>query len=127
MITLLTPFTSLFLSDPPALFSRDNLGLPEITYVPLSNDNSNDVYALEDVPVTLVCKVALLNGIEKWANVSYLIEWFADGKSLKNETRCGVRPGSVHTHPCPPNQAQIDSKLHGLDYKIGQMVRTDTS
>lgn len=119
------PYTRCY--DPPALFSRDNLGLPEITYVPLSKDNSNDFYAEDEVPVTLVCKVALLNGIEKWGNVSYLIEWFADGKSLKNETRCGVRPGSAHKLPCPPNQAQIDFKLLGLEYKIGHMISCQVS
>lgn len=72
----------------------------------------------------LSCKGALLNGIGQWKNVTYLIEWVAEGKTLKNETICDVQLGKTHKDPCP-NEAQIISKLHGLQYKIGQWVRMD--
>ena len=77
--------------------------------------------------MTLVCKVALLNGIEKWKNVSYLIEWVAEGRLLKSEKICDIRRGNVHTNPCPPNQTQIVSQLPGLAYTIGLAVRMGTS
>ena len=78
----------------------------------------------ENVPVTLACKVALLNGIEQWKNVTYLIEWVAEGKALKREKICDVQQGKTHEDPCP-NEAQIVSQLPGLNYTIGQRVRVD--
>lgn len=108
-------------SDPPVQFSSDNLGLPEITYVPIEDDYVGRNY--EAVSVTLLCKVAILNGIEKWKNVSYLIEWVAEGRTLKNETRCEVQPGQTNGNRCP-NQ-ELTSQLPGENYKIGQSVRMD--
>lgn len=101
----------------------DNLGLPEVTHAPhLLGEGA--VVPMNEVPVDLICKGALLNGIGQWKNVTYLIEWVADGKPLKTEKKCDVRPGKTHKDPCP-NKAQIDSKLDGLKYKIGQWVRMD--
>ncbi|XP_068719986.1 von Willebrand factor D and EGF domain-containing protein-like [Montipora capricornis] len=98
--------------DPPATFSNDNLGFPEITYV------ENE----EHVSVTLVCKVAILNGIEKWKNVTYSIEWFAEGKTLKNETICGgLLRGRENKKPCPDANL-ISLRLPGENYTIGQSI-----
>ncbi|XP_068719980.1 uncharacterized protein [Montipora capricornis] len=102
--------------DPPVKFSRENLGLPEISSVAEGPGAS----------VTLVCKVAILNGIEKWKNVSYLIQWFAEGEILNNETICGgLLPGRTNNKPCP-NQ-NIISKLPGKFYKIGQSISCEVS
>ena len=103
------------MSDPPAEFDNDNLELPKISYV----DE-------EDVFVTLICEVTILNGIEKWKNVSYLIRWFSKGKSLKNDTICGgLLPGEEHNGPCPDQN--LISRLSREDYTIGQWVRISTS
>ncbi|XP_068690653.1 neurogenic locus notch homolog protein 1-like, partial [Montipora foliosa] len=101
---------------PPATFSNDNLGFPEISYV----DE-------EDVFVTLICKVAILNGIEKWKNVSYSIEWFAEGKTLQNETICGgLLPGKENQNPCPDKE-NLASRLPGENYIIGQSISCKVS
>lgn len=72
--------------------------------------------------VSLLCKVNILNGIEKWQNVSYKIEWFAEGKSLKSEEICGgLPPGEVNDKPCP--SGELHSTLEPALYKIGQLVR----
>ncbi|XP_068693084.1 von Willebrand factor D and EGF domain-containing protein-like isoform X2 [Montipora foliosa] len=103
--------------DPPATFSNDNLGFPEINYVAKE----------EHVSVTLVCKVAILNGIEKWKNVTYSIEWFAEGKTLKNETICGgLLPGKVNKKPCPDANL-TSSRLPGENYTIGQSISCQVS
>ena len=102
-------------------FSSDNLGLPEITYVPLENNNVGA--DLNAVSVTLLCKVAILNDIEKWRNVSYLIEWVAEGRTLKNETICEVQPGQTNEKSCPDDD--LTSQLPGENYTIGQSVRMD--
>ncbi|XP_068720616.1 von Willebrand factor D and EGF domain-containing protein-like [Montipora capricornis] len=103
--------------DPPATFSNDNLGFPEITYVEKE----------EHVSVTLVCKVAILNGIEKWKNVSYSIEWFAEGKTLKNETICGgLLPGKENEKSCPDANL-ISLSLPGESYTIGQSISCQVS
>lgn len=107
------------LSDPPVQFSSDNLGLPEITYVPIEDNYVGGNY--KAVSVTLLCKVAILNGIEKWKNVSYLIEWVADGGTLRNETRCEVQPGQINENSCPDQE--LTSQLPGENYMIGQSVR----
>ncbi|XP_067041983.1 uncharacterized protein [Acropora muricata] len=109
--------------DPPVRFSSDNLGLPEITYVSLeSNDVGSDYKAAF---VTLLCKVAILNGIEKWKNVSYLIEWVAEGRILKNETACEVQVGRTHKKSCPDRD--LTSQLPGENYTIGQSISCKVS
>ena len=113
-------YTLLF-SDPPAQFSSGNLGLPKITYVKLPDDNvGTDVKAAS---VILLCKVAILNGIEKWRNVSYLIEWVAEGTTLKNETMCEVKPGQTNKYPCPGHRRDLISRLPSEKYTVGQSVR----
>ena len=67
----------------------------------------------------------ILNGIEKWKNVSYLIEWVAEGRILKSETICEVQPGKTHVGPCPIHETHVTSKLPGRNYSIGQSVRMD--
>lgn len=109
--------------DPPVQFSSDNLGLPEITYVPIEDNYVGGNY--EAVSVTLLCKVAILNGIEKWKNVSYLIEWVADGGTLRNETRCEVQPGQINENSCPDQE--LTSQLPGENYKIGQSISCKVS
>ncbi len=98
--------------DPPREFSRDDLGDPTITFLEET-----------DVAVSLLCKVNILNGVEKWKNVSYRIEWFAEGKSLKSEDICGgLLPGEVNDKSCP--DGELHSTLEPTLYKIGQWVRS---
>lgn len=79
----------------------------------------------EEVGVTLLCKVKLLNGIENWTNVSYKIVWFAEGESLHEEEICsGLPNGAVHGQPCPGAAGELVSRLSGKKYKIGQLVRS---
>ncbi|XP_068690355.1 uncharacterized protein [Montipora foliosa] len=113
--------------NPPATFSNDNLGFPEISYVPTNEKDDYGNVADNDVNVTLTCKVAILNGIEKWKNVSYWIEWFAEGKILKNETICGgLLPGKENQNPCPDNK-DLTSLLPGKNYIIGQSISCEIS
>ena len=71
--------------------------------------------------MTLICKVPILNGIEKWKNVTYRTQWFAEGQILQTDTICGpIPPGQENTSPCPDKD--LESKLSGRKYKIGQSV-----
>lgn len=71
--------------------------------------------------VTLICKVDILNGIDMWQNVTYKIEWFADGTFLQQEIICGGLPyGGVNANPCPGGR--LISQLSGKKYKIGHRV-----
>jgi len=86
------------------------LGNPEINYI-----------TEDSVSVTLVCKVPILNGIERWKNVTYKLEWFAEGRTLKSEEICGgLLPGKENSVACP--KTNLNSRLPGLSYKIGQSV-----
>lgn len=109
-------------SDPPAPFSSSNLGLPEISYIEYLNDVDTDLKAAS---VILLCKVNLLNGIKDWRNVTYLIEWVAEGRTLKNETMCEVKPGQTNKFPCPGHGRDLTSRLPSEKYKIGQSVRVE--
>ena len=109
------------ISDPPAQFSSDNFGFPEITYVELPSDDDGE--NIDVASVTLLCRVAILNGIETWKNVSYLIEWVAEGRTLKNETRCEVQPGKTNVNSCPGQE--LASQLPGENYTIGQSVSVE--
>ena len=71
--------------------------------------------------MTLICEVPLLNGVQNWKNVTYRIEWFADGNSSKTEKMCSTVPGGENAAPCP-NAASVTSRLPGKLYKIGQWV-----
>ncbi len=76
-----------------------------------------------NIEVTLLCKVNINNGIEKWKNVAYKIEWFAGGKSVYEEEICGNLPdGMENKFPCP--DGELVSKLKGSQYEIGQWVRS---
>jgi len=103
----------LFWLDPPTEFSSDYLGVPTITYL-------DD----KEVEVSLVCEASILKGIETWLNVTYRIEWFAEGKSLKSEVVCGgLLPGEQHKAPCQSVvNAKVHSTLEPYKYKIGQWV-----
>ena len=71
--------------------------------------------------MTLICEVDIRNGIEKWKNVTYRIEWFAEGTSLKSEPKCDGAPvGETNTEACP--NGKLTSRLPGNLYKIGQSV-----
>lgn len=98
-------------------FSSDNLGDPVISYAPG-----------EDVAVTLTCEVPLLNLVGTWNNVTYRIEWYAEGKTLLTYERCNVGNcnGKKNNAPCP-NANSIQSKLKGTLYKIGQSVSNSKS
>ena len=85
----------IFLSDPSAQFSRENLGLPEVTYAPhLLGEGS--LVPMNEVSVNLTCKGTVLNGMGQWKNVTYLIEWFVEGKLLKTEKICDVQQRNTH-------------------------------
>ena len=100
-------------SDPPTKFSSDDLGDPSITH--LDED---------EVEVSLVCEASILRGIETWLNVTYRIEWFAEGKSLKREVVCGgLPPGEQHKAPCQSvANGNVRSILEPSKYIIGQWV-----
>lgn len=68
--------------DPPQEFSSENFEDPVIAV----NEEETKV------EVTLLCKVNIRNGIEKWSNVTYKIEWFAGGKSVYSQEICGNLP-----------------------------------
>lgn len=93
--------------------SSDNLGNPVINYTTPEEGTAR---------VPLICEVPLLNGIEKWRNLTYRIEWFANGSSLRIEERCGGNfpAGKEHNESCP-NTTSIHSRLPG-NYSIGQWV-----
>ncbi len=92
-------------------FESADLGDPVITF------KENE----EEVSVTLICTVDILNGIEMWKNVTYRIEWFSEGNSLKEETICGgLPPGGTNTNSCPGGE--LVSRLPGTSYQIGQWV-----
>ena len=92
--------------DPPKEFPSDYIGDPNITYV--------DDDPLE---VPLICKAQLFHGIGTWANVTYLVQWFANGAPSKREIRCpDGGEGSC------PVVAYLEFKLFEEEYKIGQTV-----
>ena len=103
----------IFWSDPPTEFSSDYLGDPTITCL-------DD----KEVEVSLVCEANISKGIENWLNVTYRIEWFAEGKSLKSEVVCGgLRPGEQHQAPCQSvAKAKLHSTLEPYKYNISQWV-----
>ena len=96
--------------DPPKEFSSDYIGDPSITYI-------DD----ESLFVPLNCKAPLLHGIGTWANVTYLVQWFANGVLLGHGERC---PGGGA--PCPQVD-YIDFTLKGDKYKLGQTVSKQVS
>lgn len=106
-----------FHSEPFQKFSSDNLGDPVINYTQLKGTECEDAVA-----VTLTCQVPLLNGIGALDNVTYKIEWYAEGKTLRIYERCGNVPcGGKNNNPCP-NATSIQSKLPGCYYNISQSV-----
>ena len=74
--------------------------------------------------VSLLCNASIFKGIEKWLNVTYRIEWFAEGKSLKSEVVCGgLPPGGQHQAPCQSvANAEVHSTLEPYKYETGQWV-----
>ncbi|CAH3193587.1 unnamed protein product, partial [Porites evermanni] len=97
--------------DPPKEFSSDYIGDPKITYI--------DVQESPSVP--LICKAQLFHGIGTWANVTYLVQWFANGATLRHDERC---PGGGAS--CP-REDYISFKLEGDMYKIGQTISCNIS
>ena len=92
--------------DPPKDFPSDYIGDPNITYV---DDGSREV--------PLICKAPLFHGIGTWANVTYLVQWFANGAPSKREMRC-----SNDAEASCPVVDYIEFKLFEEEYKIGQTV-----
>jgi len=66
--------------------------------------------------VPLICKAPLFHGIGTWANVTYLVQWFANGAPLWHTERCSDGVASC------PQEDYIKFKLEGDMYKIGQTV-----
>lgn len=110
----------LFVSDAPVDFSSDDIGnYPLIEYKP-GEDN---------IPVTLHCKFHILRGIEKWKNVTYKIEWFVDGNSVKDPTiLCIPNTEKNENDDQCPNRNPVKDELIGKRddrtgyYKAGQTV-----
>ena len=92
--------------DPPKEFSSDHIGDPSINYIVVQESPS----------VPLICKAPLFHGIGTWANVTYLVQWFANGAPLWHEERCSDDVASC------PKEDYIKFKLEGDKYKIGQTV-----
>ena len=68
--------------------------------------------------VTLLCEVNIFNDVEKWKNVTYRIDWFAEGKSLKSEEIC-----LGNGEPCQSvANAKVHSTLEDSSYRVGQWV-----
>ena len=68
--------------------------------------------------VTLLCEVDIFNGVEKWKNVTYRIDWFSEGTSLKREEIC-----QGDGEPCQSvANGKVHSTLEPSKYKIGQWV-----
>lgn len=92
--------------DPPKEFSSDYIGDPSINYIVVQ----------ESPTVPLICKAPLFHGIGTWANVTYLVQWFANGEPLWHDKRCSDGVASC------PQEDYIKFKLEGDMYKIGQTV-----
>lgn len=96
--------------DPPKEFSSDYIGDPVITYI----DNGS-------LNVPLKCEAPLFHGIGAWANVTYQVQWFADGVPFWHGER---RLGGCDSCPVVP---YIDFRLEGKRYKLGQTVSKHVS
>ena len=95
--------------DPPKEFASHYIGDPSITYV---DDKS--------FKVPLICQARLFPGIGTWANVTYQVQWFANGAPLCPNEKCsGGDSCSREDH--------IKFKLKGDKYKIGQTVSKQVS
>ena len=101
----------------PTQFPSDYLGDPAITF---KDDNDEDKEVIE---VTLRCKVNVLSGVENWKNVTYQLEWFSEGNSVRTDIFCQPPPKNTENPvPCP-DRKELVSYLHGNKYSVGQRVR----
>lgn len=94
------------------------LGPPVVTFKQPNNDDS-------DV-IDLLCIVSIDAKIRKWKNVTYQIDWYSDGKHVKQEQPfCSPLKGKKENDKPCPNQKDIRSILSGGDssYEPGQLVR----
>lgn len=98
--------------DPPKEFPSDYIGDPNITYIVVP----------ESPYVPLICKAPLFHGIGTWANVTYLVQWFANGVPSTRGMRC---PNDAEAS-CPEVD-YIEFKLFEEEYKIGQTVSYQVS
>ena len=94
------------------------MGPPVVTFKQPKDEDSD--------AIDLLCIVSIDAKIRKWKNVTYQIDWYADGKHVKQEKPfCLSRKGKKENdNPCP-NQKDIRSILSGGDgfYEPGQLVR----
>ena len=76
----------------------------------------------EDEAVSLYCIVPIDRKIRDWKNVTYTIEWFSEGKLVKEDLFCDL-PQKKNCIPLP-NDKEIRSLLRGDDglYEPGQWV-----
>ena len=91
------PFSNI---DPPKQFPSDYIGDPNITYF---DDGEGHV--------PLLCKASLFHGFQNSMEITYMVQWFANGVFIKHQQRC----------PCLSKDS-IVFKLPGDEYKIGDMV-----
>lgn len=82
-----------------------------------------------DEIVSLYCTVGIDPNVTQWKNVTYKIEWYADGKktNFTEKPFCAPENGKKeNSKPCP-NDIAIRSLLKGSSkhefYKLGQWVR----
>lgn len=70
--------------------------------------------------MSLRCEARILKEIHKRKDVTYRIEWFADGKSVKIDTKCDSPPEQATCQSVA--DAKVRSTLDGANYTIGQWV-----
>ena len=104
----------LFIKAIPRKFPSLYLGYPNI---------SVKAEGAKQQPVPLLCIVPIHEKVRQWQNVTYEIEWYADGKStFTAKPICKPAIGqNESSSPCPGDK-EIRSVLHY--YAAGQRVRS---
>lgn len=94
--------------NPPRIFDSNNLGTPSIQVI------SEE----QEVAVSLICKVDLLQGIEQRDDVEYKIEWTSEGKSLLIKSRCD----QTDKITCPGTTSIASTLIGSTNYLAGIWV-----
>lgn len=94
--------------NPPRIFDSNNLGTPSIQVISKE----------QEVAVSLICKVDLLQGIEQRDDVEYKIEWTSEGKSLLIKSRCD----QTDKITCPGTTSIASTLIGSTHYLAGIWV-----
>lgn len=94
--------------NPPRIFDSNNLGTPSIQVISKE----------QEVAVSLICKVDLLQGIEQRDDVEYKIEWTSEGKSLLIKPRCD----QTDKITCPGTTSIASTLIGSTHYLAGIWV-----